>query len=65
MVKVFTIKQIKEAVDWATGDDGRISEEVIENLVTERHPQWCTEVSRNLLGEKLFEDADKSIVKVF
>ena len=65
MVKVFTIKQIKEAVDNATGDDGRISEEVIDILVTDRHPQWCTEISRNLLGEKLFEDADKSIVRVF
>ena len=65
MVKVFTKAQIINAVNLATGDDGRISEEVIEILLTETPRANATEVSLSLLGEKLFEDADKSIVKVF
>ena len=35
MEKKYSIKEIKEAVDIAVGDDGRRSEEVIDILTTE------------------------------
>ena len=61
MRKVYSLDQIKVAIDFATGDDGRTSEEAIEVLKNEfKH----TSVSSKLLGKNLFLDADNSIQRV-
>tara|TARA_R100000656_G_scaffold34445_1_gene29456 strand:+ start:465 stop:815 length:351 start_codon:yes stop_codon:yes gene_type:complete len=45
---LFTLKEIKEAVDWATGDDGFRSNEVIEILKQTRKESAMKEYKRSL-----------------